>query len=145
MKSSTKLQPVAKIRKQQEKNAARLHGDTLRQAEQQQKQLNELISYRDQYLKAFQLAAESGLSAVQMQDYRLFINRLDVAIKQQQQSVANDHEKCEISHKKWLDKRSRTKVIDKVVEKRQRLEHDIKEKREQRESENRPHKSITNR
>ena len=145
MKSSIKLQPVAKIRKQQEKNAARLHGDTLHQAEQQQQQLSELISYRDQYLKAFQLAAESGLSAVQMQDYRLFINRLDVAIKQQQQSVANGQEKCEISHKKWLDKRSRTKVIDKVVEKRQRLEHDIKEKREQRESENRPHKSITNR
>ena len=145
MKSSTKLQPVAKIRKQQEKNAARLHGDTLRQAEQQQKQLNELISYRDQYLKAFQIAAESGLSAVQMQDYRLFINRLDVAIKQQQQSVVNDQEKCEISHKKWLDKRSRTKVIDKVVEKRQQLEHKIKEKREQRELENLPHKNITNR
>ena len=145
MNSSTKLQPVAKIRKQQERNAARLHGDTMRQAEQQQKQLNELITYRNQYLKAFHSAAESGLSAVQMQDYRLFINRLDVAIEQQKQSVSNGQKECEISQEKWIDKRSRSKMIDKVIENRKQIENKIMEKCEQRESDNRPHNNMTNR
>ncbi len=145
MNSSTKLQPVAKIRKQQERNAARIHGDTMRQAEQQQKQLNELITYRNQYLKAFQSAAESGLSAVQMQDYRLFINRLDVAIEQQRQSVSNGQKKCEISQEKWIDKRSKSKMIDKVIENRKQTENKVVEKREQRELDNRPHRNIINR
>lgn len=133
MKRSTKLQPVAKIRKQQEKNAARQHGDSLRQAELQQKQLDELVSYRDQYLQSFQSAAETGLSAVQMRDYRLFISRLDAAIEQQRQLVAHGQEKCEISHDKWIDKRSRSKIIDKVIEGRQQQERQVMEKREQRE------------
>ena len=145
MNRSTKLQPVVKISKQQEKNAARLHADTLRQAEQQRKQLDELIMYRNQYLKAFQSAAESGISAVQMQDYRLFINRLDVAIEQQQQSVAHSQNKCDISQQELIDKRSRSKIIDKIVENRQQQENHILEKREQRELEDLLHKNITKR
>lgn len=145
MNRSTKLQPVVKISKQQEKNAARLHADMLRQAEQQRKQLDELIMYRNQYLKAFQSAAESGISAVQMQDYRLFINRLDVAIEQQQQSVAHSQNKCDISQQELIDKRSRSKMLDKIVENRQQQENNILEKREQRELEDLLHKNITNR
>ncbi|MCG6939182.1 MAG: flagellar export protein FliJ [Gammaproteobacteria bacterium] len=145
MNRSTKLQPVVKISKQQEKNAARLHADMLRQAEQQRKQLDELIMYRNQYLKAFQSAAESGISAVQMQDYRLFINRLDVAIEQQQQSVAHSQNKCDISQQELIDKRSRSKMIDKIVENRQQQENHILEKREQRELEDLLHKNITKR
>ena len=145
MNSSTKLKPVAKIRKQQEKNAARLHGDMLRQAGKLQKQLDELIDYRDQYLKSFHLAAQSGLSAVQMQDYRLFINRLDVAIKQQQQSVASGRKNCEKSHENLIDKRSKSKIIEKVVESRQQLENEMIKKHEQRELEDLPNNNTTNR
>lgn len=135
MKKSSKLQPVAKISKQQEKNAARIHGDTLRQAEQQKKQLDELIDYRNQYLKAFQSVAESGLSAIQMRDYRLFISRLDMAIEQQRQYVAHGQKQCKDSHEKWIDKRSRRKMIDKVVESRQRIEKASSDRREQKELE----------
>lgn len=142
MSKSKKLQPVAKIRKQQEKNAARIHGDTLRQTEMQQKQLNELIAYRDQYLKAFQSAAESGLSAAQMRDYRLFIDRIDLAIEQQRITVANCLKKCEISHEKWKNKRSSRKIIDKVVENREQLEKQTKDRREQRALEDLPQNKV---
>lgn len=145
MGHSSKLQPVAKISKQQERNAARSHGDILRQSERQQQQLDELINYRDQYLKSFQAAAESGLSAVQMQDYRLFIKRLDSAIEQQKQSVVNSQSKCEVSQEEWTHKRSRSKMIDKIIEERKRNENKIKEKREQRELDDRVHKNITGR
>ena len=139
MKKSTKLQPVAKISKQHEKHAARLHGDSLRQAELQQKQLDELVLYRDQYLKAYQSAAESGLNAVQMRDYRLFINRLDAAIEQQRRIVAQGLKHCEISHDNWIDKRSKSKMIDKVIEGRERQEREMAEKREQRALDDLPH------
>lgn len=143
MNKSVKLQPIAKISQQQERNAARSHGDSIRQVEQQQQQLNELINYRNQYLNAFRSAGESGLPASQMQDYRLFLSRLDDAIAQQQQQVMNGQQQCEIKQEKWMHKRSRSKMVNKVVEKRQLTEHREMEKREQRELEDQPHKTFT--
>ncbi len=145
MNKSSKLEPIAKIRKQQELNAGRLHGESIRQAEKQQKQLDELMTYREQYSQSFLSASQSGLSAIQMQEYRIFINRLDEAIKQQRQFVNNDQHKCEKSQKEWMNKRSECKMIDKVVENRQQAEHQEKEKSEQRALDNRPHKVFDNR
>jgi len=144
MSDSTRLQPIAKIRKQQERSAGRLHGESLRQAEQQKKQLDELISYRNHYAKSFQSAIELGLSVIQMQEYKLFINRLDEAITQQKQNVNYGQNRCEASQKEWLDKRSKSKMIDKVIESRQQTEQQEREKRDQRELDNIPHKAFTN-
>jgi len=144
MNRSTKLQPIAKINKQQERNAGRLHGETIRQAEQQQKQLDELINYRDHYSKAFRAAGELGLSVVQMQEYKLFINRLDEAILQQKQFVNVGQTQCEASQKEWMHQRNRCKMIDKVIENRQQVEQQEMKKREQREQENIPHKTFSN-
>ena len=144
MNRSTKLQPIAKINKQQERNAGRLHGETIRQAEQQQKQLDELINYRNHYSKAFLAASEAGLSVVQMQEYKIFINRLDDAIAQQKLQVNHGQSQCETSQKEWMQKRSKCKMIDKVIENRQKIEHQEMEKREQTELENMPHKTFSN-
>ena len=143
MNRSTKLQPIAKINKQQERNAGRVHGETIRQAELQQKQLDELIDYRNHYSKAFKSASEAGLSVVQMQEYKLFINRLDDAISQQKQQVHNGQSQCKTSEKDWMNKRSQCQRIDKVIENRQQVEKQEMKKREQREQENRPHKSFS--
>lgn len=145
MTRTTRLQPIAKITKHDERNAARLHGDTVKQAEQQQNQLSELINYREQYLQNFQAAVKSGLAAVQMQDYRLFIKRLDDAIAQQKISVNNGQQQCEVSREKWSDKRNRNKIMNKAIENSERAEHDASEKRERRELEDRPHKTFTRR
>jgi flagellar FliJ protein len=79
-----------------------------------------------------------------MQEYKLFINRLDDAIKQQKQFVSNGQSQCEASQREWMHKRNDCKKIDKVIENRQRTEHLQKEKREQRELENLPHKAFSN-
>ncbi|VAW54136.1 hypothetical protein MNBD_GAMMA06-116 [hydrothermal vent metagenome] len=139
-----KLQPIAKINKQQERNAGRVHGEAIRQAESQQKQLDELINYRKHYLKTFQLASEAGLTVIQMQEYKLFINRLDDAITQQEQHVSNNQSKCENSQKEWMNKRNQYQIMNKVIENRQQIENQKIEKREQRELENLPHKSFSN-
>jgi len=144
MNRSTKLQPIAKINKQQERNAGRVHGETIRQSELQQKQLDELMEYRNHYSKAFQSASEAGLSVIQMQEYKLFINRLDDAIAQQKQQVHNGQSKCKTSEKEWMNKRSQCQQIDKVIENRQQVELQEMKKREQREQENRPHKTFSN-
>jgi len=57
---------------------------------------------------------------------------------QQQQQVANGKQNTQSSKQKWMDKRNKSKMINKVVEKRQQLENKQAEKREQRELEDRP-------
>lgn len=137
-KSSKKLQPVANLAQQNERSAARSHGSILNELKKQETQLEELITYREQYLNSFNTAARSGLSVVQMQDYRIFLLRLDDAIKQQKQNVLNGQQSREVSKDQWLDKRNHSKMIDKVIENRQKLEAEKQGKLEQRELEDRP-------
>lgn len=140
MKKSSKLQPISRIRKQHEENAGRLHGESVRQFEQCQNQLEELIQYRKDYERNFLLASKSGLSAIQMSEYRLFINRLDEAIEQQKQQVVNSQNQCQASQKAWFEKRKESKIINKVIENRQQVEKQEKEVKLQKELENQPHR-----
>jgi len=138
MNSSKKLQPIANLAKQNERGAARDHGNVLRELEQQENQLNELINYRNEYINTFKSAGADGISVIQYQDYTLFLHRLDDAIRQQQQLVNNSRADCDQSKSNWLDKRNRSKMVNKVVEKRQQNESIQKDKREQREMESQP-------
>lgn len=135
VKTSKKLQPVADIARQNEQNAARHHGDMLKELQHQEDQLNELIRYRNQYLDAFQRAVSTGLSAIQMQDYRLFIKRLDDAVIQQQQAVNNGRQNSEQSQSNWMEKRNRKKMLNKVIDNRKHEEEQHQVKKEQREME----------
>jgi len=145
MNRSNKLEPIARIRKHQERSAGRAHGETIRKAEHHQQQLNELIGYRQQYTKSFQDAIKTGLSAIRMQEYMLFIKRLDDAISQQKNQVTHGKNSCDKTQKDWMSKRGKSKMIDKVMESRQHSEQQSVEKRQQKELEDRPHKQFNQR
>ncbi len=142
MKSSRRLGPVAKLARQQERNAASHLGDTIRLAEQQQKQLDDLINYRDEYAAGYRQAGKAGLSCVQLRDYQLFLSRLDTAILQLQQQLVSSRQNCEQSQVEWQDKHGHSKMIDKVVEKRRQEENRRQDELEQREQDDRPRGSA---
>lgn len=137
MKSSQGLKPVASIAKAHERNAARLMGEMLRQAEAQQLQLETLNEYRKDYIKKFSAAAQVGLSAIQMQDYQVFINRLDTAIDQQKEQVAQSRQECEQSRDYWRSKYNHSEMIHKVVETRVQQEEKMKNSKELKEADDR--------
>ncbi len=144
MKSHRGLQPVATIAKAHEQNAARQMGDMLRQVEAQQNQLKTLMSYRDDYIENFSSAGRAGLSAVQMQDYQVFIHRLDTAIVQQQEQVVQSRQECEQSRAYWQSKHNHSEMINKVVETRNQQEIQSKNSHEQREQDDRSAIAYTN-
>lgn len=142
MKSSRRLGPVAKLAKQRERNAASHLGDSLRQADLQQKQLDDLINYRDEYVAGFKAAGKAGLSSVQLRDYQVFLSRLDSAILQQQQKLVASRQNCQQSQAKWQDEHGNSKMIDKAVEKRRQAENRRQDELEQREQDDRPRGSV---
>jgi len=137
-KRANKLQPLASLAKQNEHSAARLHGSVLNELKKQETQLEELITYRDQYLESFSSAGRTGLSAIQLQDYRVFLRRLDDAIQQQKQLVTNGLNESETSKQHWLEKRNKSKMVNKVVDSRKQKAIKHKQRLEQRELEDRP-------
>lgn len=144
MKSSRRLGSVAKLAKQRERNAARHLGDTIRQLDLQQKQLDDLINYRDEYVSGFKAAGRAGCSAVQLRDYQLFLSRLDSAILQQQQRLVVSRQNCEQSQVEWQHKHCHSNMIDKVVENRRQAENHRQDELEQREQDDRPRGSVNN-
>jgi len=137
MKHSRGLQPVASIAKAHERNAARLMGEMLSQAEAQQLQMETLMNYRKDYIENFSTASREGLSAIQMQDYQVFINRLDTAIEQQKEQVKQSRQECEQSRDYWRSKYNHSEMIRKVLESRQQQERQIKNSKEQKEADDR--------
>ena len=144
MKDSQRLKPVARVAQQRERDAARQLGNSLRHAEQQQKQLDSLIAYRDQYVADFKAAGKQGLSAVQLRDYQVFLRRLDNAITQQRQVLANSRQHCAQSQAEWQHQQGHSKMIDKVVERREQAENHKLNAQEQRELDDRPRESSSN-
>ena len=137
MKNYRGLQPVATIAKAHEQNAARQMGDMLRQVEAQQLQLETLMSYRDDYLKNYSSASRTGLSAAQLRDYQVFIQRLDSAIVQQREQVVQSRHECEQSRAYWQSKHHHSEMISKVVDTRNQQEINFKNSCEQREQDDR--------
>ncbi len=137
MKASENLRPVVKVARHQERDAARQMGNRMRHFEQQKKQLDELMAYRDEYAKCFMNATKTGLSVVQLRDYQLFLGRLETAIEQQKQQLANSQKNCETSKTHWQGANGRHKMINKVVERREKAEQQQLQDKEQRESDDR--------
>lgn len=141
MKNSRRLQPVARFAHQRERNAARQLGHNLRQAEQLQKKLDDLIEYREQYVAGFKAAGAQGLSVVQLRDYQIFLRRLDSAIMQQRQQLLASRQQCQHSQNEWHDRHGHSKMIDKVIDNRKQTENRERDAQEQREMDDRPRDS----
>ena len=142
MKRSTRLKPVAMQATQSENNAARQLGDDSRTLEDQKKRLQELLSYREQYLSDYQQAGNRGLNAIQLREYQLFIARLDGVIEQQKKQVELGLQQHEKSQHTWLEARGRAGAIDKVIDGHRHRERDEAMRREQREIDDRPHRAT---
>ena len=139
MKTSQTLAPVVRVARHRERDAARQMGDRMRHVDQQQKQLEELVNYRNEYANSFIDRTKSGLSAVKLREYQLFIGRLDIAIEQQKQQLESSRKNCEASQQQWRGADGRHKMINKVVQRRAQAEGQQQTDKEQRENDDRPH------
>lgn len=130
MNSSKRMQPVAELAQQQADDAARSVAECNRVYADMRKQLDELLSYRDDYAAGLHNRGNKSFKANQMKDYSLFLARLNKAIEQQQDVLTSAGNKLADSKQVWIEKKQRAKTIDSVVsryqqdERRQQSRHD---------------------
>lgn len=137
MTRSKRMIPVVKVAENREQAAARSLGEVQQRLAAQQCKLEELVTYRDQYSSEFQQRSGQGMGVARLQDYRVFLARLNEAIQQQQQVVERCQQDCERQRRYWMSTRTRTQALGKVVDRYHREEQHLLERREQHASDER--------
>ncbi|HLA74666.1 MAG TPA: flagellar export protein FliJ [Gammaproteobacteria bacterium] len=116
MTKSERLTPVTKLVESKERDAARLLAEAQRLIDEREERLVELLGYLSEYQQRLQAVGSAGVEAGQMQDYHLFIGKLDEAIMLQKKLVVAAKNAFEERKRAWLVTRTACKAVGKVVE-----------------------------
>jgi len=130
MSRSRRMHPVHRIAENDEKTAGRRAAESEHALATQEARLRELREYRDQYACRFEKAGR--LDAFRMHDYRMFLARLNDAIRQQEQVVEQLRCRRRQTQEEWLASRTHAKAVDRLIERFREDERVSERRREQR-------------
>lgn len=137
MTRSKRMQPVAKVAASKEQDAARQLGECQHEVDARKARLVELIAYQAEYAQRFESSGGGGLDMARMQDYRVFLARLNDAITQQRRLVEAAEADYAKKRNHWLGTRQQAQAIDKVVDRFKRDEVRAEGRRDQAETDER--------
>jgi flagellar FliJ protein len=127
------MQFLAGVAKNSEHKAARTLAEKQQQLQQQRDRLQELLSYREEYAVKFQKHGSVGLDVRRLNEYRSFLEKLNLAIEQQRQRINQVSGECHVYQEHWVTTRIHSKAVDKVVDRFQRQDLREEDSREQNE------------
>lgn len=119
MNKAFPLQSILDLSQMKLEEATRRLGELISGEQQATQRLELLAQYRDEYHARFLVAARDGLSRDQWRNYQSFLDRLDVAIGQAREMVAQSHQLTAAGQQEWLEKRGRVKAFDTLAQRHQ--------------------------
>ena len=137
MTRSKRMQPVQRVAQRREQAAMQKLGQSQQYLDAQRAKLEQLRAYRNQYARQFEDSGSAGLDATRVRDYRIFLGRLNEAIRQQEVIVAQCDAQHAKSREQWIATRSHSQAIEKVVDGFVRQERHQQDRQEQKEQDER--------
>ncbi len=129
---SSRLYPVQRLKSQRRDQAAAELSQAESELRRHEQRLEEVLELRQQYCR--QLSEEGAIEASRLRDFNVFLTRLDEAVVQQRQSVAQHQRRVAQLHRQWLQRWGEYRTIERVVERRAEAERAEQARREQREA-----------
>jgi len=129
---SKRFEPIQEIAATSAKDLSRAMGDAARKVTDLERQLKQLESYRDEYVRNTTQSA-AAIDAVKLQNYRSFLDRLSEALRQHQKNLDNARAEYERRHQLWSEKRIEAESLSRVVDRFRKEEQHAADQREQRE------------
>jgi len=129
---SKRFEPIQEIASTSAKDLSRAMGDAARKVADLERQLKQLQTYRDEYVRNTTQSA-AAIDAVKLQNYRSFLDRLGEALRQHQQNLDNARAEYERRRQLWSEKRVEAESLSRVVDRFRKEEQHAAEQREQRE------------
>ena len=137
MSRRSPMDSVAHVTRERERAAARELGKQRRHLDEEESRLQELREHRQRYHRDLQAAGSRGLGVRQLNEYRLFLARLDQAIAQQEQALGRCLQAYRQSQAAWMERRKDLKAIGKLVTRRATEANHRQNRREQAENDDR--------
>lgn len=125
-----KLQKIVALAKAAERRSGEQTGQSQAKLNDYVDKLGELNAYRHNYAHAKRGGGE--LHSVHWKDYQNFLQRLDTAVRTQQQAVRDCEESVELHRRQWMAKRQRLESLERVMERYQEEDRVQAERVEQR-------------
>lgn len=126
------LDTLLNLAHRQNDAAARKLGQLNRQELSAQARLSALQEYRRDYRQQFETAEKNGISPADMRNFQQFIDRLDQAIRQQQQEIDKAHSSVQKGRHELLDSTRKMKSFDTLAQRHIESERKVEARSEQR-------------
>lgn len=98
-----------------------------------EEKLQQLLAYRESYRQRLRESAVGGTSASTLRDFQLFMAKLDMAIKLQQDEIARCQARWNAGQQEWLRQRGKLKTYDVLSVRHRRMEEKREARAEQKE------------
>ncbi len=98
----------------EEEAAARAMAELERRLVEQQGRLDQLRSFMEDYSRNVSLNTGGSAGVFALQNYRAFMNRIEIAIDQQASAVDGLMRQYEQARRLWQEKRTHARAIDKL-------------------------------
>lgn len=138
MKKSKRFEPVKKMAQEKEAAAAVAVGKAQQEKNACLEQLVKLQNYRDEYVTQFKTKGQAGMSAARLNEYQMFVQKIDVAIKEQQQAVDKAGSNIQLKQQHMQQSNRRKKVVEKLIDKNIKQENIKADRTEQNVADDRP-------
>ena len=132
MMKSKRFEPIREIASISANDLSRAMGEAARKVADIERQIQQLQSYRDEYLRKSAQGA-AAVDVVKLQNYRSFLDRLGEALRQQMKSLDLARVEYEKRRSAWSAKRIEAESLGRAVERFRKEEQHAADRREQRE------------
>jgi flagellar protein FliJ len=132
MMKSKRFEPIQEIASTSANDLSRAMGEAGRKVADLERQLEQLQSYRDEYLRNSSQSA-AAIDAVKLQNYRSFLDRLGEALRQQLNALEIARAEYERRRALWSEKRIEAESLGRAVDRFRKEERHVADRREQRE------------
>jgi len=132
MMKSKRFEPIQEIASTSAQDLSRAMGEAGRKVADLERQIQQLQTYRDDYVRNSAQGARS-VDAVKLQNYRTFLDRLGDALRQQSRLLDDARAEYERRRAAWSEKRIEAESLGRAVDRFRKEEQHAADRREQRE------------
>ena len=132
MMKSKRFEPIQEIASSSADDLSRAMGEAGRKVADIERQLQQLQSYRDEYVRNSTQSA-AAIDAVKLQNYRSFLDRLGEALRQHLKLLDTARAEYEKRRAVWSEKRIEAESLGRAVDRFRKEEQHVADRREQRE------------
>jgi flagellar protein FliJ len=132
MKKSERFEPIQEIASSSANELSRAMAEAGRRVADLERQLEQLKSYRDEYVRS-STEGRGAMDAAKLQNYRSFLDRLGDALRQHSKNLDAARAEYERRRLQWSEKRIEAESLGRAVERFRKEERGAADRREQRE------------